>query len=172
MRSLPRRHEDTIGNLPVDEYASAGQRNPVESLVERSILGIAEEHPDIRRLADVLRGPAHQLARMTLATELREGEYGPDASNSQRPVMALDRKWKDEHVADERVARGEDEVSWGWLVPTVCAESILADAPNESVKGPELNIELPREVGMREDELLDFRRRRHASRSVEVAPKC
>ena len=83
-------HEDTIGNLAFDESASAGQRTPVESLVERSIHGIAEEHPDIRRLANVLRSPAHELARMTLATELREGEHRPDASDSQHPAMALD----------------------------------------------------------------------------------
>jgi hypothetical protein len=83
-------HGDTIGNLAFDENASAGQRTPVESLVERSIIGIAEEHPDIRRLAYVLRSPAHELARMTLATELREGEHRPDASDSQRPAMALD----------------------------------------------------------------------------------
>ena len=148
-----------IGDLAVDESASAGQRTPVESLVERSIHGIAEEHPDIRRLADVLRGRAHELARVTLATELREGEHRPDATDSQRPAMALDRKRKDEHVADEQVASRADEMCGGWLVPTACAESIIAAynlAPNESHEGPELDIELPREVGVREDELLDL----------------
>jgi hypothetical protein len=65
MRSSPQDHEDTIGNLAFDESASAGQRTPVESLVERSVHGIAEEHADIRRLANVLRSPAHELARMT-----------------------------------------------------------------------------------------------------------
>src|SRR5436190_4601459 len=78
-------HEDTIGNLAFDESASAGQRTPVESLVERSILGIAEEHSDIRRLANVLRSPAHELARMTLVTELREGEHRPDAPTLSTP---------------------------------------------------------------------------------------
>ena len=103
-------HDDFfIGDLAVDESASAGQRTPIESLVERSLHGIAEEHPDIRRLADVLRGPAHELTRMTLATELREGEHRPDASDSQRPAMALDRKRKDEHVADKQVASRADE---------------------------------------------------------------
>src|SRR5262245_2002235 len=53
-------HEDAIGDLAFDESASGGQRTPVESLVERSIHSIAEEHPDIRRLADVLRSPAHE----------------------------------------------------------------------------------------------------------------
>jgi hypothetical protein len=38
-------HEDTLGNLAFDESASAGQRTPVESLVERSIHGIAESIP-------------------------------------------------------------------------------------------------------------------------------
>jgi Protein of unknown function (DUF664) len=66
-------------------------------------------------------------------------------------------------VADEQVASRADKVCWGWIVPTARAESILADAPNESVEGPELDIELPREVGVREDELLDLRRR-HALR--------
>src|SRR5262245_27577212 len=105
-------HEDTIGNLAVDERASAGQRTPVEWLVERSIHGIAEEHPDIRRLANVLRGRAHELARVTLATELREGEHRPDASDAQRPAMALDREWEDEHMADEQVAGRADEVCY------------------------------------------------------------
>jgi hypothetical protein len=106
---------------------------------------------------------------MTLTTELGEGEYRPDASNPQHPVMALDRKWEHEYVADEQLARREDEVCGGWLVPTACAESILADAPNDSVKGPELDIQLPREVGVREDELLDLRRGiRHARSLVRV----
>ena len=163
-------HEDTIGNLAFDESASAGQRTPVESLVERSIHGIAEEHPDIRRQADVLRGPAHEVARVTLATELWEGEHRPDASDSQHAAMTLDRKRKDEHVADEQVAGRADEVYRAWIVPTACAESIIAAyglAPNESHEGPELDIELPREIGVREDELLDLRRRHDGAHRLQ-----
>ena len=70
-------HQNTIGDLAFDESASTGQRTPVESLVERSILGITEEHPEIRRLADVLRSAAHELARMTLATDCGKVSTAP-----------------------------------------------------------------------------------------------
>jgi hypothetical protein len=84
--------------------------------------------------------------------------------------MALDGKREDEHVADEQLARREDEVCGGWVVPTACAESILADAPNETVEGPELDIQLAREVGVREDELLDLRRGVRHARSLVRGP--
>jgi hypothetical protein len=73
-------------------------------------------------------------------------------------------------MANQQVASRADKVCWAWIVPTACAESILADAPNETVEGPELDIQLAREVGVREDELLDLRRGVRHARSLVRGP--